>query len=483
MKKITADICVIGAGSGGLSVAAGAAQMGVKVVLIEADKMGGDCLNYGCVPSKALLAAAKQAHIQRKLSVFGIRDHEPEINFEAVHNYVHSVIKSIQPHDSQDRFESLGVTVIREKGRFTNPHEVQAGKTRIRAKYFVIATGSKAFIPPISGLDQVQYLTNETIFNLTSCPDHLLVVGGGPIGVEMAQAHRRLGAKVTLVDKQIMPNDDPDMVAYVKSALEKDGVHIHEGEFVTSVEATSKSSAAHKNSPKNNNENITLKTESKTVTGSHVLIATGRAPTVMDIGLEEAGIDFTPKGITVNQRLQTSQEHIFAIGDCIGDLQFTHVAGYHAGIIIRNLLFKLPAKTDLSSCPRVTYCDPELAHVGLTEAEAKKYHSDVKVTTFPFLENDRALAENHTEGMIKVISTSKGKIMGASIVGQGAGDLILPWVMAVQTKMSLSKMASFIAPYPTRSEISKRVAGSFFTPKLYSDNTKKIVNFLMRWWP
>ena len=256
MKKITADICVIGAGSGGLSVAAGAAQMGVKVVLIEADKMGGDCLNYGCVPSKALLAAAKQAHIQRKLSVFGIRDHEPEINFEAVHNYVHSVIKSIQPHDSQDRFESLGVTVIREKGRFTNPHEVQAGKTRIRAKYFVIATGSKAFIPPISGLDQVQYLTNETIFNLTSCPDHLLVVGGGPIGVEMAQAHRRLGAKVTLVDKQIMPNDDPDMVAYVKSALEKDGVHIHEGEFVTSVEATSKSSAAHKNSPKNNNENI-----------------------------------------------------------------------------------------------------------------------------------------------------------------------------------------------------------------------------------
>lgn len=471
MTSYSADICVIGGGSGGLSVAAGASQMGANVILVEADKMGGDCLNYGCVPSKALLKAGHIAQIHRSSETYGIQSHIPQIDFKAVHKHIKGAIAKIEPHDSVERFEKLGVTVLKAHAEFIDPHTIKAGTDSVTAKYFVIATGSKAFLPPIAGLDKTPYFINETIFEQTSCPDHLIIIGGGPIGMEMAQAHRRLGAKVTLIDKTIMPNDDPELVQVVRKSLEKDGVTFIEGEFVESVAY-------------NEVRNIvTVTTATVKIEGSHILVAAGRVPFLKGLGLDTAGILYTPKGINVNDHLQTNHKHIYAIGDCIGGLQFTHVAGYHAGIVIRNILFKLPAKSDLSACPWVTYTDPELAHVGLTDVQARKANYDITVTTVPFRDNDRAIAENDHEGFIKLVTTKKGKILGASIVAPGAGDLILPWVQALQNRWTVSKMASFIAPYPTRSEISKRVAGAFFTPKLYSHTTKVIVRFLMRWWP
>ncbi len=471
-ETILTDICIIGAGSGGLSVAAGASQMGADVVLIEKGKMGGDCLNTGCIPSKALLAAAKTAQTHRSSSKFGVKSHDPKINFKDVLTHVKEIINTIAPHDSKERFESLSVNVIKELGVFIDSKTVKAGHSLIRAKRFVIATGSHALIPPIQGLKETPYLTNETIFNQTECPEHLIIIGGGPIGMEMAQAHQRLGAKVTVIDKVIMPHDDSELVSIMKKNLAKEGVNFIEGNFVETVSKAG--------------EIITVKTNAATIKGSDLLIATGRAPNLKALGLDQGNIKHTSKGIQVNTRLQTSIKHIYAIGDCIGHLQFTHVAGYHAGIVIRNILFKLPAKIDISispmTIPWVTYCDPELAHVGLNEEQARgKFGKKTQVLRFPFSENDRAITERNTEGLIKVICTTKGKILGCSIVGLGAGDLIFPWVIAIQNGLKLGQMANTITPYPTRSESSKRISGSFFTPKLYDPLTKKIVRFLLKW--
>lgn len=466
-NMLTPDICIIGAGSGGLSVAAAASQMGADVVLIEKGKMGGDCLNYGCVPSKALLAAAKIAHTSEVSSDFGVIFSKPEIDFKKVMAHVQGVIDSIAPHDSVARFESLGVNVIQEKAIFESSSIVRAGDTRIKAKRIIIATGSRAFVPPIQGLGKVPYLTNETVFEQQEKPEHLVIIGGGPIGMEMAQAHVRLGCKVSVVDQKVMPHDDPELVDVVKNALIKDGVTFHEGHFVDSVEK--------------DKTRMTIKTANETIEGTHLLVAAGRVPNIDDLGLSEAGIDFTRRGIEVNARLQTSQKHIYAIGDCAGQLQFTHVAGYHAGIIIQNCLFRFPAKADLSACPWVTYTDPELAHVGLTEKTARDQGLRISVSRFDFKDNDRAVAERRTDGFAKIISDQSGKILGASVVGKGAGELILPWVLALQNKWKLSKMAAPIVPYPTRSEISKRAAGSFYTPKLYSKLVKTIVRFLFKY--
>jgi len=461
-------ICIIGAGSGGLSLAAGAAQMGASVTLIERGKMGGDCLNYGCVPSKALLAAGKIAHTFRHAQKFGISSQMPTVDFKAVHDHVHDVMAQIEPNDSQSRFESFGVHVIREEAKFIDEHTIQAGDTIIKAKYIVVATGSSAFLPPLKGLESTPYLTNETIFDLTERPQHLLIIGGGPIGIEMAQAHRRLGAEVTVITSHgILPKDDPELIEVVKKQLLQEGINLLEE---TAVEKVSKTK-----------NGIAVTTNNTTLTGSHLLIATGRQANLEGLNLKAAGIDHTPRGITINQRLQTSQKHIYAMGDCTGGYQFTHVASYHAGIIIRNILFKLPAKVNLSAVPWVTYCDPELAHVGLSNAQALEEFPDAITLRWPFSENDRAVAERSTEGLIKISTKKNGVVLGASIVGKNAGELLLPWVMAVKERKKIADIATLIAPYPTYSEVSKRVAGSFFTPKLFSPRTTKLVRFLMRW--
>jgi pyruvate/2-oxoglutarate dehydrogenase complex dihydrolipoamide dehydrogenase (E3) component len=466
---ITPDICVIGAGSAGLSVVAGASQMGAETVLIEKGKMGGDCLNYGCVPSKALLVAAKAAHAHTRAARLGLRGPAPEVDFTAVSAHVHDVIASIAPHDSVERFEGLGVRVVQGAGAFTGPREVAAGDLRIRARRFVVATGSRPLVPPIPGLESVPYLTNETVFDLTTRPSHLIVIGGGPIGCELGQAFRLLGAQVTIVEMaSILPKDDPELVDVVRQSLRADGIDVREGTRVVRVAKAEGGIEV----------TVDAGAGETALRGSTLLLAAGRRPVVEGLGLEAAGIAHTRAGITVDARLRTSNTRVYAAGDISGGYQFTHVAGYHAGIILRNILFRLPAKVNMRAVPWVTYTDPELAHVGLSEAAARQAHGKIRILRWPFAENDRARAERRTDGFIKVIATPRGKILGASMVGAHAGEGILPWVLALSQGLGLSAMAGVIAPYPTLSEISKRVAGSFYTDKLFSGGTKRLVRFL-----
>jgi len=471
--RIETDICVIGGGSGGLSVAAGASQMGARTVLIEKGKMGGDCLNYGCVPSKALIAAGHAAHAIRDSDRFGIVAHEPEVEFRRVHDHVHGVIGAIAPNDSVERFEGLGVTVLQAAARFTGKDEVEADGTTVKAKYFVIATGSSAGVPPIPGLDTVPYLTNETVFDLTERPQHLIVIGGGPIGSEMAQAHRRLGSAVTVLEMfAVLGKDDPEVTEVVKRRMRAEGIELCEGIKIQKV------------LPDGNGVAVEIEQDGKarTIAGSHLLVAAGRSANVDGLNLEAAGVTYTKKGVDVDARLRSSNKRIFAIGDVAGGFQFTHIAGYHAGIVIRNALFKLPAKVAYHAVPWVTYTDPEIAHVGQTEEQAKKtLGGDIRVLRFAFAENDRAQAERETDGLIKVVTDKKGRVLGASIAGARAGELLLPWVIAVDQKMKIGKMAGIIAPYPTLGEVSKRVAGSYYVPSLFSEKTRKIVRFLLKW--
>ncbi len=471
-QQIKTDICVIGAGSGGLSVAAGASQMGADTVLLEKHKMGGDCLNFGCVPSKALLAAGHAAEGIRNARRFGVDAAEPKVDAKRVFQHVHGAIAAIEPNDSVERFTGLGVNVIEAAGRFVDAGTVEAGDTRITARRFVIATGSSPFVPPIPGLEDVPYYTNETVFYAEALPAHLIVIGGGPIGIELAQAHRHLGCRVTVLELfNVMPKDDPELVAVVRKQLDADGIVIREGVKIGRVEKTDDGLA------------VILESDGgeERVEGSHLLVATGRRANVDGLNLEAAGIGYSPKGIEVDARLRTTNKKVFAIGDVAGGLQFTHVAGYHAGIVIKNALFRLPAKADHSTVPWVTYTAPELAQVGLTEAEARDRHgAGIRVLRWPFHENDRAQAEGETEGLVKAITTKKGVILGCGIAGPQAGELIQTWVLAMSQKIKVGGVATMIAPYPTLGEVSKRAAGSFYTPSLFSEKTRKIVRFLAK---
>ncbi len=469
MNSIETDLCIIGAGSGGLSLAAGAAQMGARVVLLEGGQMGGDCLNTGCVPSKALIAAAKAAQTVRNAAKFGIAASEPEIDFAAVKDYVAKVIADIAPNDSQERFEGLGVQVIREWGKFISPTEVAAGETVIKARRFVIATGSHAAIPPIDGIESVPYLTNETIFGQRDRPEHLLVLGGGPIGMEMAQAHRRLGCKVTVIEGfKAFGRDDPETSAIVMAALRTEGVTILEGNGVVRLRKTESGIEM-------------VLADGSRINGSHLLVAAGRQVAVDKLNLAVAGVTHSKKGISVGADLRTSNRRIYAIGDVAGGLQFTHVASAHSGIVIRQALLGLPAKFSTKSIPWVTYCEPELAQVGLTEAEARKtYGAAVTVLRTDFAHNDRAHAEGKAKGLIKVMVV-KGRPVGASIAGPQAGELISLWALAISSGQKISAIATMTAPYPTLGEISKRTAGAYFSPKLFDNPLLKgFVKFVQR---
>ena len=473
VETLKVDLCVIGGGSGGLSVVAGASQMGAKTALFERAKMGGDCLNYGCVPSKALLAAGHAAAHYGHSGAFGVEGGPARVAFDKVNDHVHGVIAGIAPHDSVDRFEDLGVRVVQEAARFIGPREVTGSDgTRVRARRFVIATGSSPAAPPIPGLDTLDYLTNETVFDLRDCPEHLIVVGGGPIGLEMAQAHRRLGVRVTVLEAfEIMGPDDRELAAVVRARLVKEGVEIHEGTAVQKVEKTEDGVVAI----------VERDGEEHRITGSHLLVAAGRRPNLDGLDLEAAEVEYSRKGIEVDNRLRTTNKRIFAIGDVAGGYQFTHVAGYHAGIVIRNALFRLPAKVNYNAVPWVTYTDPELANVGLSEAKAREqFGESVRVVTASFAEIDRARAEHRTEGFIKVVTGRGGRILGAGIVGYHAGELLQPWILAIGQKMKIGAMAGIIAPYPTMGEINKRAAGNYYTPSLISSRTRRIVRLLAR---
>ena len=472
MQKLTPDVLVIGAGSGGLSVAAGAVQMGASVVLLEGHKMGGDCLNFGCVPSKALIASGKAAHAQAHASAYGVADVPPEVDYAAAKDHVAGVIAQIEPVDSQERFEGMGVRVIRAYGEFISSSEVRAGAHIISARRTIIATGSSPLVPPIPGLDSVPYETNETIFALCERPDHLLIIGGGPIGMEMAQAHRRLGCDVTVIEgAEVMGQDDPEMVQVVRDRFDAEGITIEEGAMAAEVRGTAGA----------------IEVEAKdgrVVKGSHLLMAVGRKPNIEHLNLDTAGIETTKAGIKVDGSLRTTNRRVYAIGDVAGGLQFTHVAGYQAGLIIRQALLSLPAKNRTDHIPWATYTDPELAQVGLTEAQAREEHGgNLEVVRFPYAHNDRAIAERKTDGLIKVMVV-RGRPVGVSIAGAQAGELINLWAFILANRLKMKHVANMVAPYPTLGEINKRAAGTYFSPRLFdSAMVKWVVGFVQRWLP
>ncbi len=469
-ETLTPDICVIGGGSGGLSVAAAAAAFGLSCVLIERHKMGGDCLNAGCVPSKALLAAAKRAAIAHGAEALGVHT-TVDVNFAKVHEHVQRTIAAIAQNDSAERFTGLGVQVIKGEAKFIDRHTVAVGDNyEIRARRFVIATGSQPAVPSIPGLDKGPYFTNETIFNLTERPRHLIIIGAGPIGLEMAQGFRRLGSEVTVLEAAVpLAKDDPEAAAIVLTQLEREGVIVRRGVQVTHVDYIVHSAMVTFTGPGGEEK----------AEGSHLLVAVGRKPALDSLNLEAAGIRHDSTGIIVKRNLKTSNGRVYAIGDAAaGQLKFTHAANYHAGLVIRNALFRLPVRASNDAVPWVIFTDPELAQAGLTEAEARKRYRKIRILRWPYHDNDRAQAERATHGHIKVITNKKGHLLGVTIVGAEAGELISMWVLAIAQGLDIRALTGIVLPYPTLSEIGKRAAIDFFTPSLTSPMLRRIMSWL-----
>jgi pyruvate/2-oxoglutarate dehydrogenase complex dihydrolipoamide dehydrogenase (E3) component len=468
-RRIETDLCIIGGGSGGLSVAAGAVQMGARVVLIEGGRMGGDCLNHGCVPSKSLIAAAQRAHAMTAGAAFGVTPVVPEVDFASAKDHVERVVAAIAPHDSAERFEALGVTVLREHARFVSDRVVEAGHATVKARRFVIATGSRPLVPPIPGLDAVRVHTNEDIFALRERPEHLLVLGAGPVGLELAQAHRRLGCRVTVLEAaRALGREDPELAAVVLEQVRAEGVAVIEGAKV--VRASGGADA------------VALETEEgDRHAGSHLLVAVGRRPGLDGLGLEAAGVAHDGRGVVVDAGLRTSNRRIYAIGDAAGGAQFTHLASYHAGLVVRSALFGLPVRASMAHVPRVTFTDPELAQVGLTEAEAREAHgSRLEVLRFDYADLDRARTAGVDAGRIKVMVTA-GRPVGAGIAGAQAGELIGLWALALASRLKIGAVANMVAPYPTLGEISKRAAGQYYVPRLFeSPVVKRLVRLVQR---
>ncbi|MCA3254733.1 MAG: FAD-dependent oxidoreductase [Alphaproteobacteria bacterium] len=465
MSRLTHDVAIIGAGAAGLVTAGGLSQFGLRVVLFEAGEMGGECLNTGCVPSKALLAAGHAVAAARHGAALGVRPGTPEVDWAGVNAHIARTIAAIAPHDSQERFEGFGCDVVRAVARLTGPDTIEADGRSYRARRIVLATGSEPAVPPIPGLADVPFLTNETLFGIPDQPTHLIVLGGGAIGCEMAQAHARLGCAVTLIEAdRLLPRDDPEHAAVVAAALAADGVTIHAGRKAVKVEG---------------GPTVTLD-DGTVIVGSHLLVAVGRKARTHGYGLEAAGVEAGPNGIRVDARLRTSNTRIFAVGDCRDGPRLTHAAGYDAGIVIRNIAFRLPAKANYAALPAATYTDPEIAQVGLTEAGARARHgAALTVLRSDFAHNDRARAEGRTEGLIKVMAV-KGRPVGVSIVGPHAGDLIGFWQFAVANRVKLSAIAGMIAPYPSWGESAKAVAGTAFTETLFSPRVRAVVRLLAR---
>jgi len=464
---LKADMVVIGAGSGGLSVAAGAAQLGLKVVLFEKGEMGGDCLNYGCVPSKALIAAASAAHEMRTSSRLGVSAPEVAVDFPQVMAHVRAAIATIAPHDSQARFEGLGVQVVREAARFVDRRTVASDSVKVRARKIIIATGSRAAVPDLPGLSEVPFLTNETLFDLEVLPSRLVILGGGPIGVELGQAFRRLGSEVVIVEAdRLLGREDPSAAAAVLDQLTADGVTLMAGRKVVRVEP----------GPTLIIEGVVGEEQ---VAGSHLLIAVGRQPSLDGLDLDKAGVEYNARGVVTDRSLRTRNRRIYAVGDAAGRGQFTHLAGAHAGLVVRRAIFGLPVNAETLQVPRVTYSDPELAAIGLGEAEARKAHGDdIRVEIVELAGNDRAIAEGDVRGFGKLITTARGKILGVTLVGRHAGDHIQLWALAMSAGLKLSQVTGMIAPYPTRGELNKRLAGQWYTPALFSSRTRRVVALL-----
>jgi pyruvate/2-oxoglutarate dehydrogenase complex dihydrolipoamide dehydrogenase (E3) component len=444
------DLVVIGGGAGGLVVAAGGAALGAKVALVEKHRMGGDCLWYGCVPSKSLLKSARIAHQMRHADRWAIAPAKPEVDLAQVMERVAGVIRGIEPNDSPERFRALGVDVIFGDGRFTGPDVFEVDGRRLTARHFVIATGSRPAVPPIPGLADVAFLTNETLFALRENVPHLLVVGGGPIGCEMAQAFRRLGSEVSVVDVAtgILPREDRDLAGVVQRILEHEGVRFH-------LDVTTESVGGAKGDLR-----MTIRESNgtaRTLTGTHLLLAAGRRANVEGLGLDAAGVR-VDNGRIVHTNLATTNPRISAIGDAAGGYQFTHVAEHHAGIVLRRAIFRMGWAKPSPVVPWCTYTDPELARVGLSETEAMAQGVAHRVYRFPLEDIDRARAEGEAEGLAKIVTDPRGRLLGAGIVAPHAGELIAEYALAITRGLKAADVSGTIHAYPTLAMVNRRVA-------------------------
>ena len=467
------DLVVIGGGAGGLVVASVAAQLGLDVVLINKEEaMGGDCLHYGCVPSKALLKSASVAHVVREASRWGIHSEPPEIDIQAVNQAIKNAIDTIQVHDSRERFEALGCEVITGEARFCGQSQVEVGAAKISAKHFVVATGSSAWIPPIKGLHEVGYLSNEDMFSLPTLPNSMIILGGGPVGVEMAQAYSRLGTEVTIVElaARLLPRMDQKLSDILADVLVSEGVTL---ELDNEVIAVSESDDAEHVVKKQ----VTLK-DGRLLSAEALLVAIGRRPVVDSLNLAQAGIDFTAHGIKVNRKMQTSNRKVFACGDVTGEMPLTHVAELQAGIVIANMIFKLPKKINYDVIPAVVYSEPEVAQVGISVEQCDALAKG-EVYQFEVAQLDRAVTDNNKAGIAKIL-TDNGRIVGAHIIAPHAGELIHELALAIQNRMKVSKLTSLVHAYPSYSQLNKRLAGQYYKDRLFSPFTKKMVAILNR---
>jgi pyruvate/2-oxoglutarate dehydrogenase complex dihydrolipoamide dehydrogenase (E3) component len=472
MAEFDFDMGVIGGGAAGLTTTAGAAQLGAKTILVEKETaVGGDCLYFGCVPSKTLIRTAHVYHFMKNAEEFGLPSVDlPPVDYRAVAKRIQSVISTIQKHDSVERFCSLGAKVAFGNPAFLDDHTIQLNGSKYTANKWTIATGSSPGIPPIEGLDKTSFITNKEIFSLDHLPKSMIVLGAGPIASEMAQAFSRLGTKVTVVQRseQILSKEDKDMADDVMEVLSSEGVTFH---LKASVIRTKDHGAEKEVLIKNEQgEEQSLKAET-------ILVAMGRAPNIEGLNLEAAGIEPDRRGIRVDARMRTKQKHIYAAGDVTGAYQFTHAAGYEGGIVISNAVFHLPRKANYTFLPWCTYTDPELASIGMNEKRAAAAGIKYSVWTEAFKDNDRSLAEGEITGKIKMILDEKEKPLGVQILGPQAGELLSEWVAVLNGKVKLSTLASAVHPYPTLGEINKRVAGTFFSPKIFSDRVKKGLKF------
>lgn len=469
-EPLSADICVVGAGAGGIAVATLAAAFGRKIVLVEKQRMGGSILS-GTMPSKALVIAGRRAQALRTASAFGIASVDPQIDYRAVQNHVRSVVSAVAPNESIERLAGLGIKVVLGAGRFVDKRILLAGDYRITARRFVLATGSSPAVPEIPGLETSPFLTSDTIFDVDHRIHHLVVIGAGTTGLELAQAYLRLGSRVTVLDKaRALEGYDPEAAAVALKALRSEGLELREGATIERVEGRTGYARVH----------VTSAHGRETIDGTHLLVASGRTPNVSELNLSAAGIRTSEGGIVVNRGLRTSNRRVYAIGDVNGGAHFAHASNHQAEIVLRRALFRLPTRFDPTRVPRVTFTDPELAQVGLSEDEARSAEYKIQVLRWPFTENDRAHAEHQTQGHIKVVTDRKGRVLGATIVGSGAGELIQIWALAVAQKLHISALAGYVAPYPTLGEAGRRAAARHYATLPAKASVQRLIDFLAK---
>jgi pyruvate/2-oxoglutarate dehydrogenase complex dihydrolipoamide dehydrogenase (E3) component len=465
------DIGIIGGGAAGLTVAAGAVQLGAKTLLVEKDKdLGGDCLHYGCVPSKTLIRTACVYHLMKHADAYGLPKTDlPPVDYGEIRKRIQSVISTIQKHDSEERFCSLGAKVEFGTPRFRDEQSIWLNGRSFSAKNWVVSTGSSPKRPPIEGLDKIPYITNKEIFSLDRLPESMVVLGAGPIAIEMAQAFCRLGTRVSVVQRsgQILSKEDKDMADAVMEVLTLEGVAFYLNASVVRVRDCGREREI---LIKYGGREVSLKAE-------RTLVALGRDPNTEGLNLDGIGVESDKKGIKVDERLRTTQKHIFAAGDVTGKFHFTHAAGYQGGIVVSNAVFHLPRKTNYTFLPWCTYTDPELASIGMNEKRANKAGIEYTVYTEAFKDNDRSLAVGERVGKIKLVLDKNEKPMGVQILGPQAGELLNEWVAIFNGKVKLSTLASSVHPYPTLGEINKRVAGDYFSPKIFSERVRKGLKF------